>query len=234
MYGCLDINLILWIWQAYLGFNAIYNKVECIHMFCNFPVKPSKKPEIPFGATSSAKSGFYTLFDNKHCGVDFLLPVGIDIYASFTGIVVRKEFHKGMGNVVGIRNGNIAALYAHLREFKVSLGDIVKSGDLVGLSGETGAACTEPHLHFELRDIIQPTLKEMVFDPPLGNEISNYKSIFMHTVNNKNTQKTLASLSKLYFGVEDYWDKIKDFNTTALSANAPLEDGKKILILNFS
>jgi len=63
---------------------------------------PLKKPIIchSFGEDNTndlIKKDFYKLFDNKHPGVDFLTDIGTQIISSFQGIVVRKEFHKGMG-----------------------------------------------------------------------------------------------------------------------------------------
>ena len=51
--------------------------------------------------------------------------------------------------VVSHANG-VSTLYAHLSAFKTSVGKIVKTGDLIGLSGNTGGS-SGPHLHFELR-----------------------------------------------------------------------------------
>ncbi len=179
------------------------------------------------------RSKFYKLFDNKHPGIDFSTPVGTDIYASFDGIVVRKEFHKGMGNVLGIRNGNIVALYAHLREFSVNLGDIVSSGQLLGLSGKTGAACITPHLHFELRDISRNSLKEMVFNPSFGKESKRHTETFFYKVNNKNTKKNLFYLSIMYFGTGNYWTKIAETNNLKLKKDVELVQGSKITIPNY-
>lgn len=45
--------------------------------------------------------------------------------------------------------------YAHLSSFNVLEGDFVKSGDVIGFSGETGNAkgTKGPHVHFEVRDL---------------------------------------------------------------------------------
>ena len=43
-----------------------------------------------------------------------------------------------------------SSVYGHLSEFRVKVGDQVKQGDVIGLSGDTGHV-TGPHLHFELR-----------------------------------------------------------------------------------
>jgi murein DD-endopeptidase MepM/ murein hydrolase activator NlpD len=177
---------------------------------------------------------FYKQFDNKHCGVDFPVPVGTEIKSSFPGIVVRSENHPGMGNVLGIRNGNIVALYAHLSNITPCLGEIVPANILIGLSGCTGSACPSPHLHFELRDLTKPTLKEMVFNPPFGEEAQQYKDRFKYVVNNRNTQKTLKKISSMYFGTESEWMLIKQINGLDLAGDALLTEGKILIIPNYT
>lgn len=204
-------------------------------MLINYPVEDQTISQ-PFGNDVTGDpvySKFYELFDNKHCGVDFPVPVGTEIKVSFPGVVVRLENHLGMGNVVGIRNGNIVALYAHLSSISLQLGDVVNAGDIVGLSGCTGEACPTPHLHFELRDITKPTLKDMVFNPPFNREVEQFKNSFEYIVNNKNTQKTLKKLSLLYFGTEEKWESIKRINGLNIGGDDFLGDGSRIIIPNF-
>jgi len=190
--------------------------------------------EFGYDNTNHKKRGkFYELFDNKHPGIDFSTPIGTEISTSFDGIVVRREFHKGMGNVIGIRNGNIVALYAHLSEFLVNLGNVVTTGQLIGLSGDTGDACIKPHLHFELRDISKNSLKEMVFNPPFEKEAHNHKEKFIYTVNNKNTNKTLAYLSIMYFGTENYWKELSEINNLELNKETLIPQDTEIIIPNY-
>jgi len=205
-------------------------------MKINYPVKDITISQ-PFGRDASndpVYKEFYAIFDYKHCGVDFPVSVGTEIFASFPGIVVRTENHVGMGNVIGIRNGNIVALYAHLSRIDVQLGQIVDTGDLLGLSGATGDACPVPHLHFELRDITKPSLKEMVFEPKFEMDIDQFKETFEYVVNNKNTKKTLKTLSKLYFGTESFWKKIKLINKFEYDGDAYLEDNAVISVPNYN
>ncbi len=205
-------------------------------MTIEYPLK-NKKIDVPFGHDFTGhpvQGNFYTLFDNKPCGVDFNIDEGTKILAAYQGIVVRREFHKGMGKVLGIRNGNIVTIYAHLSKFEVGLGDIVKTGDLVGLSGWTGDACPKPHLHFEIRDLTKPTLKEMVFDPPFGSELSNFKSTFAYKVDNTNTKKTFEFLAKRYFGNAKYWKKLKESNPSLnLAPKKVLPNGTEIVTPNY-
>jgi len=205
-------------------------------MVLRYPVENTEISQV-FGHDVSGDpiyGKFYEIFDNKHCGVDFPVPEGTTVKTSFPGIVVRSEYHDGMGNVAGIRNGNIVALYAHLDKISLSLGDILEAGDIVGVSGNTGKACVKPHLHFELRDLTKPSLKEMVFDPPFGKEINQYRERFEYIVNNKNTQKTLKKLSHMYFGTEDKWDLIKQTNNLNIDGDTQLDDGAKVVIPNFT
>lgn len=204
-------------------------------MLINYPVESTIISQH-FGVDNTNdpdKGDFYTVFGNKHPGVDFPVQGGTEVLASFPGIVVRNEYHKGMGKVIGIRNGNIVALYAHLRESGVKPGQIVKDRELIGFSGETGAACLTPHLHFELRDITKPNLNDMVFEPIFGKEILQYADSFIYTVNNKNTEKTLGSLSKLYYGTDSYWQKISESNGFAYEKDEVLSDGLSVIIPNY-
>jgi len=190
--------------------------------------------EFGYDATLDPKySTFYTLFDNKHPGVDFDLPEGTDIFAAFEGIVVRSENHKGMGNTIGIRNGNILALYAHLSETLVKLGDIISAGDLIGKSGNTGEATTKPHLHFELRDLRFKRLNEMVFKPEFEQEISNYSPEFIYKVNNLNTSKNFEKLSIMYFGTNSYSSKLHKLNNIDILVTDEIPQETEVLIPNY-
>ncbi|PJA40847.1 hypothetical protein CO178_01460, partial [candidate division WWE3 bacterium CG_4_9_14_3_um_filter_34_6] len=125
------------------------------------------------------------------------------------------------------------ALYAHLSEFRINLGEIVSAKEIIGLSGDTGSACLEPHLHFELRDISKSPLKAMVFKPCFEQELTSLHENFIYNVNNENTQKTLRYLAIMYFGNAKYWEMIRDTNQLHIEMNDVLEQGKKIIIPNY-
>ena len=86
-----------------------------------------------------------------HEGVDFVADTGTRVIASAGGVVVGAEFHPQYGNLIEIDHGNdFSSRYAHLSKINVKPGQIVKRGQLIGASGNTGRS-TGPHLHFEVR-----------------------------------------------------------------------------------
>jgi murein DD-endopeptidase MepM/ murein hydrolase activator NlpD len=91
-----------------------------------------------------------------HLGTDFLPGEGNPVYAIADGVVKSVATTGGLGVHVVIDhviNGQlIETTSAHMRtgSVRVSVGQTVHAGDVVGLVGNTGDS-TGPHLHFELR-----------------------------------------------------------------------------------
>ena len=86
-----------------------------------------------------------------HSGTDFRAKVGTPIISSNDGKVVLAKNRFYSGNSIIINHGQgIYTCYYHLSAFKVKVGDIVKKGQIIGLSGATGRI-TGPHLHFSAR-----------------------------------------------------------------------------------
>ncbi len=99
----------------------------------------------------------------KHC-VDFSMPEGTSILASREGRVIHCEsrFNKSYSSpkyadrcnrIIIVHADGDESVYAHLKchSLKVKIGEFVKKGQLLGLSGQTGYA-TYPHLHFGVYD----------------------------------------------------------------------------------
>lgn len=85
-----------------------------------------------------------------HAGVDIANGYGTPVKATASGTVARATRTSGYGHVVEIDHGfGIMTRYAHLSRRRVSTGDLVERGDLIGTMGSTGRS-TGPHLHFEL------------------------------------------------------------------------------------
>jgi len=105
-----------------------------------------------------------------HSGIDLAANRGTPVHASGKGKVIYASYsYGGYGNVVKIDHGNgYVSVYAHMHKIKVSKGQTVERGDLVGLVGSTGRS-TGPHLHYEVQKdgkAINP-VKYMWDDEPL-------------------------------------------------------------------
>jgi len=86
-----------------------------------------------------------------HEGVDFSVPSGTSVFAAGNGKVVEADVSAwGYGKRLTIDHGfGYKTTYSHLSQFKVKVGDIVKRGQLVASSGNSGKS-TAPHVHFEV------------------------------------------------------------------------------------
>jgi murein DD-endopeptidase MepM/ murein hydrolase activator NlpD len=89
-----------------------------------------------------------------HPGIDIGVPSGTPIRAAAAGrvsLLQSEAASGGYGNFTCIQHtGAMATCYAHQSSFRVSLGQRVSQGQVIGLSGCTGR-CFGPHLHFEVR-----------------------------------------------------------------------------------
>jgi len=96
--------------------------------------------------------------------LDFKLKKGTKICAARNGVVIatRKDAEKGglkqeymlEANHISIKhNDGSVAHYWHLQKngVNVNVGDTIKTGQLIGYSGNTGYSAF-PHLHFEVQD----------------------------------------------------------------------------------
>lgn len=86
-----------------------------------------------------------------HSGTDFRAKVGTPLISSNDGIVVlvKDRFYSG-GSVIIDHGYGVYTCYYHMSAFEVKVGDRVKKGELIGLSGVSGRV-TGPHLHFSAR-----------------------------------------------------------------------------------
>lgn len=88
----------------------------------------------------------------KHRGTDYAADAGTPVRAIGDGVVVRRGWGNGYGNVLEIRHRNgYVTRYGHLSRFAsdVRVGSHVSIGRTVAFVGATGLA-TGPHLHFEV------------------------------------------------------------------------------------
>ncbi len=122
---------------------------------------------LPFEHGSKLKldqgfGGKFSHQDENFYALDFSMDVGTPIYAAREGVVieVKEDSNRGgpskafakYGNFISIyhKDGTFAS-YVHLKKngSDVEVGDVVKEGELIGYSGNTGLT-TGPHLHFSV------------------------------------------------------------------------------------
>ena len=117
------------------------------------------------GAAYHVSQGYHGVF--SHTGpdeysIDWKMPVGTPVLAARDGVVVKSKDDSDSGgpdrkfensaNCILIQHPDgTLGIYAHLRKGgnMVKVGDKVKAGDLIGLSGNTGFT-SGPHLHFSV------------------------------------------------------------------------------------
>ncbi|MDC0887282.1 M23 family metallopeptidase [Altererythrobacter sp.] len=87
-----------------------------------------------------------------HDGIDIDVKLGDMVRASASGTVIfAAEEKTRFGRQVLIDHGDgWQTSYGHLARITVKKGDVVKSGERIGLAGDAGIA-TRPELHFEIR-----------------------------------------------------------------------------------
>lgn len=91
-----------------------------------------------------------------HNGIDYGMPTGTPVVTPVSGkIEINKDNPGGYGNYIGLRDNNkMLHIFGHLSDrSKVKKGQTVSAGDVVGLSGNTGAS-TGPHLHYEVTNTL--------------------------------------------------------------------------------
>ncbi|GHH25915.1 peptidase [Streptomyces lanatus] len=114
-------------------------------------VKPVKKYTK---SASFAQAG--GMWQSTHSGQDFAVPTGTQVVAAHGGTVVKAGGNgagdgPAYGNAIVIKHGNgTFSQYAHLSRIDVKIGQVVKTGQKIARSGNTGNS-SGPHLHFEIR-----------------------------------------------------------------------------------
>lgn len=107
-------------------------------------------PPMPTAMTSvyGTKRVYNKQKKGQHLGIDYRAAVGDNVPAANAGKVVFSGDLFYTGWTVIIDHGmDIFTVYGHLQKTVVSAGQIVKRGELIGLSGNTGRT-SGPHLHW--------------------------------------------------------------------------------------
>ena len=140
-----------------------------------WPVTTSRKISSPQGNRVSPGNG---IGSSNHKGVDICnVSYSSKIYATKSGKVLIASMpysdpdggRAGYGNYEGLAHGGgMSTLYAHMSIVKVSVGQYVSQGDVIGVTGNTGAS-TGPHLHYEVHSTTMVNGRAVtVYENPLN------------------------------------------------------------------
>lgn len=105
------------------------------------------------GVTSPFGQRFHPVLKKYiiHKGVDLRAGNGTNLYAPEDGKIIFANYMSGYGRLIKIKHSDgYSTRMAHLSKIYVKNGQTVKSGDLIGKTGQSGRV-TGPHLHFEVR-----------------------------------------------------------------------------------
>lgn len=87
----------------------------------------------------------------KHFAVDVVVEENTPVKATADGTVIFVEWTVETGYVLIVEHSNeLISIYKHNGSVTKAQGDLVKAGEVIALSGNTGSLTTGPHLHFEL------------------------------------------------------------------------------------
>lgn len=127
---------------------------------------PGHTPRLAWPADPSRGITAYYLdpsyegvFGVAHYAVDFRVRQGTLITAAAPGVVYKAK-NNGMGYsyIIIAHPGELMTVYGHISKILIAEGDLVRAGDVIGLSGGTpgtrgaGLMTTGPHLHLEVFD----------------------------------------------------------------------------------
>lgn len=123
-----------------------------------YTLSVSSGPSLGFPVTPKVKSNIGSFWGagrdegaRKHEGIDIFAPRGTALVAAADGVITGVTENALGGKVVFLRpdGKDYTLYYAHLDKPLVQPGQAVKTGDTLGLMGNTGNARTaSPHLHF--------------------------------------------------------------------------------------
>jgi len=113
------------------------------------PTKPSGLPVQGVITAGFHDPAYLAQFGREHEGIDIAVPIGTPVRTTMAGRVVWAGEHGAWGNVVAVENGEWLVIFAHLSQVLVKENEIVRAGEIVGLSGSTGNS-TGAHVHYEI------------------------------------------------------------------------------------
>ena len=136
----------------------------------------------------------------EHDGLDLVGVDSKEIHSTVNGVVEKAGWEnplnrkQGFGLYVRIKQNNSVDkyFYGHLSKVKVTVGQRVKIGDIIGIEGSTGKS-TGSHCHYCIRgNGLKSQIKDVSAISGIPNAIGSYDDGYLDRINKKKTVKELA------------------------------------------
>ncbi len=148
--------------------------------------RPIAADDINWPLANYRYGGVFYGTDIIHTGIDLPNPEGTPVIAAAGGKIIwagyglytgsyDEDDPYGLAVVIrhdfGYKGRSLNTVYAHLKRIDVEVGQLIETGDQLGVVGTTGAT-TGPHLHFEVRiennSFFSSRNPELWLSPPQG------------------------------------------------------------------
>lgn len=130
--------------------SILREKIDKEDKYNLFDSATSKVNFVLFPPVNGTISENYSIQD-KHYAVDIVVAKDTPVKATADGTVIFAEWTTQTGYIIIIDHGNgLISAYKHNAFVTKAQGELVKAGEVVAISGNTGELTTGPHLHFEL------------------------------------------------------------------------------------
>lgn len=129
--------------------NLLQLPQDSLKVYMPLVALPLKKIQIssPFG---SRRDPMNRKSRRMHNGLDLKARFE-EVYSMLPGIVTKTTSSTNGGYYVTVNHGVCVCSYLHLSKIKVKVGQHVKAGDIIAISGNSGKRTTGPHLHIACR-----------------------------------------------------------------------------------
>jgi murein DD-endopeptidase MepM/ murein hydrolase activator NlpD len=130
--------------------SLLREKVDKEDKYNLFETATSKASFVLFPPVNGTITEAYNVKE-RHYAVDIVVAKDTPIKATADGTVIFAEWTTETGYVMLIEHSyGLISVYKHNASLTKRQGDLVKAGEVIAMSGNTGELTTGPHLHFEL------------------------------------------------------------------------------------
>lgn len=130
--------------------SLLREKVEKEDKYNLFDESSNQSNFVLFPPVNGTISEAYDIKE-KHYAVDVVVATNTPVKATADGTVIFAEWTVETGYVVILEHKQeLISVYKHNADLTKVQGDLVKAGEVIAMSGNTGELSTGPHLHFEL------------------------------------------------------------------------------------